>query len=520
MKIKLLSFIIALLQLSTYAQTPAIEWKKCFGGTDSDSFSNIKQTSDGGYIVVGASRSNNGDLILNKGNNDVWILKLNFNFVTEWSKSYGGTKEDYADCVQQTTDGGYIITGYSESNDGDATSNHGSYHNGDFWTIKTNAKGVIEWQKSLGGSQAERSYSIIQTNDGYVVTGTSSSNDGDVSGLHGYGTTNADDASIIKLDVLGNVIWQKLLGGTESENSSSVKQTTDGGIILCGRSRSNDGDVSINKGSSDAWIVKLNGLGIIEWEKTFGGSNTDSAKSISQTSDGGFIVIGSSSSTDGDVIGNYSNERDNVWVLKLNINGDIQWQKIFSGSETDEGTDIQQTSDGGYILTAQTYSSDKDLTENKGYSDAWIVKLNQKGELQWQKSIGGNSYDRIESIQQTVDGSYIMAGYTFSTDGDIINNNGNGDGWIVKLVSSNLSLNNFESNKLIIYPNPVTSILNFQIPNKDIIDKIIITDINGKKILEQNKNTTQIDTQELNSGTYFITVFSSDKKYTQKILRR
>lgn len=523
MKGKLLLFITILIQLSAYSQTPSIEWQKCFGGTVGESFSNIKQTSDGGYIAVGSTSSKNGDLTINKGENDVWILKLDANFATQWSKSYGGSKQDYADCVQQTADGGYILTGYSESNNGDSTLNHGSYNSGDFWTIKIDANGIIEWQKSLGGSLSERSYSIIQTNDGgYVATGYSSSNDGDVSGLHGYGSTNESDVCIIKLDALGNIVWQKLLGGTGRENSFSIKQTTDGGLILCGTSESNDGDVSTNKGASDAWIVKLSSLGIIEWEKTFGGSNRDSVKSISQTNDGEFIVIGSTSSTDGDVIGNYSNGlASNVWVLKLNTSGDIQWQKIFGGTEEEEGIDIQQTSEGGFILTAESYSSDKDLTENKGASDSWIVKLNQNGELEWQKSIGGSSYDRIESIQQNTDGNYIMAGYTFSTDKDLINinNHGSADAWILKLVAANLSVNNFESNKLIIFPNPVVSTLNFQNLNGE-IDKIIITDISGKKLLEQNKNTTQINTQQLKSGMYFLTIISSNKIYTQKFLRK
>ncbi|MEN2488602.1 T9SS type A sorting domain-containing protein [Flavobacterium sp. B11] len=514
----LLSFIFPL-SLHIYAQAPTIEWQKCFGGTKTESFSNIKKTSDGGYIVAGATSSNDGDLTINKGEYDAWIVKLNSNLVTEWQKTYGGSKQDYADCVQQTNDGGYIVTGYSESNDGDATFNHGTYTSGDYWIVKLNSLGVIEWQKSLGGSITERSYSISQTTDGgYIVVGNSISNDGDVSGLHSNGTTNAYDIWVVKLNIQGNITWQKALGGTQDEYAYSIKQTTDGGYILCGMSGSNDGDLIVNKGYSDGWIVKLNSLGNIDWQKTYGGSKTDTFKSISLTSDGGFIVIGSTVSTDGDVTSNDTSS--NVWVVKINVSGVIEWQKVFGGTANDEGTDIFPTSDGGYVFTASSSSLDKDLTGNKGSSDAWIVKINQTGNLQWQKNIGGNSYDRIESIISNNDGSYIMAGYTFSNNEDVTNLKGSADGWIVKFASDHLSVDDFKNDYFITYPNPVSSVLNFESQNGEPIDKVTITDMNGKIILEQNQKTNQINTQQLTSGMYIINAFSSNKKHTQKIIKR
>lgn len=519
---KLLLFISFLLQFNAYSQEPTIEWQKCFGGTGSDSFSSIKQTSDGGYIAVGSSNSNDGDLTTNKGENDVWVLKLNSNYAIEWQKTYGGSRQDFADSVQQTTDGGYIIAGYSESNDGDATFNHGSYNNGDFWVIKINALGVIQWQKSLGGIQSERSYSIIQTIDGnYVVTGHSSSNDGDVSGNHGYNVTNKSDVLVIKLDTLGNILWSKSLGGTQDDRAYSIKQTTDGGFVLCGSSLSNDGDVSINKGYDDAWIVKLSSIGSIEWQKTYGGSKSDYTKSISQTNDGGFIVVGSTKSIDGDLVNvnNLDPDDNHVWVLKLNSIGDIQWQKVYGRTSTAEGNDILQSTDGGYIFVANSYTY-TDPIQYKGSNDTWIVKINDTGTLEWQKVIGGSGSDMMASIQQTTDGNYIMAGYTFSNDGDINNNHGSADGWIVKLSSKNLSLNKPKTNTLVVYPNPVTSILNFEIPNGDTIDKTVITDINGKIISEQDKNTTQINTQHLKSGMYIINAYSSNKKFTHKFIKK
>ena len=348
--------------------------------------------------------------------------------IIQWQKTLGGSSSDEAHSIQQTTDGGYIVVGIAYSNDGDVTNNHGSH---DYWVVKLDANGNRIWQKTLGGSSIEDAWSIQQTTDGgYIVAGYTESNDGDVTGNHG-----GADSWIIKLDDNGNKIWQKTLGGSSADGAQSIQQTTDGGYIVAGSTASNDGDVTGNHGDYDAWIVKLDPNGNKLWQKTLGGSSADGAQSIQQTTDGGYIVAGDTYSNDGDVTGNHGGY--DYWVVKLDANGNRIWQKTLGGTRGEQAYSIKQTKDGGYIVAGLTYSNDGDVTGNNGsssFSDYWIVKLDANGNKLWQKTLGGSSSEIAYSIQQTSDGGYVVAGGTGSNDGDVTGNHGS-DYWIVKLTA-------------------------------------------------------------------------------------
>ncbi|MDR2354519.1 MAG: hypothetical protein LBF22_15460 [Deltaproteobacteria bacterium] len=285
----------------------------------------------------------------------------------------------------------------------------------------------IEWQKSFGGRESDYAYSIQQTSDlGYIIAGRSDSNDGDVKGNHGYA-----DYWIVKLDKQGTLQWQKSLGGRDFDLANNIQQTSDGGYIIAGYSGSNDGNAMMNHWAFDYWIVKLDSQGNIQWQKFFGGSGYDYANSIQQTSDGGYIIAGNSDSKDGDVKRNHG--KVDYWILKLDSLGTLQWQKSLGGSRWDYAHSIQQTSDGGYIISGISESNDGDVTGNHGDGDYWIVKLDSQGNIQWQKSLGGSKHDLASSIQQTSDGGYIIAGRSESNDGDVTGNHGKFDYWIVKL---------------------------------------------------------------------------------------
>ena len=420
-------FLISVLS----AQAPEIEWQKSLGGSLDDYAYSIQQTSDGGYIVAGMSRSNDGDVSghhHNGTNYDYWIVKLEATGNIQWQKSLGGRLEDGAYSIQQTSDGGYIVAGSSNSNNGDVSGVHSvQYGYPDYWVVKLNSLGDIEWQKALGGSSGDVAYSIQQTSDdGYIVAGSSTSSDGNVSSNHG-----GIDAWLVKLNSLGSIQWEKPLGGSGWDYAKSIKQTSDGGYIVAGASWSNDGDVSSNQGYSDVWIVKLDTLGSIQWQKSLGGSGEDIAESIQQTSDGGYIVAGSSWSNDGDVSGNHGST--DYWVVKLNSLGSMEWQKSLGGSSNEQAYSIQQTSDGGYIVAGESQSNDGDVSGHQGHSDVWVIKLNSTGSIQWQKSLGGSGLDIAYSIRQAFDGGYIMAGISKSNDGDVSGNHGGIDFWVVKL---------------------------------------------------------------------------------------
>jgi hypothetical protein len=363
----------------------SIEWRKSFGGSAQDEAHTIQQTRDGGYIVAGSSRSNDGDMSGNHGSDDFWVVKLKASGDVEWQKSLGGSGRDVAWAVQQTADEGYIVAGNSESSDGDVSVNHGE---ADFWVVKLKVNGDIEWQKSLGGSGLDYAHSVQQTSDGgYILAGATLSDDGDVPRKPKRG--GGGDYAIVKLKANGDIEWQKSLGGSGTEFAYSVQQTSDGGYIIAGSTESNDGDVSghspgkvekflrgtFTMYSLDSWIVKLKADGTLEWERACGGSKKDNARAVRQTNDGGYIVVGSTSSNDGDVSGNHGNV-DDVWIVKLKADGAIEWEKACGGRSRDNARAVQQTNDGGYIVAGSTSSNDGDVSERKRKGiDLWVVKL-------------------------------------------------------------------------------------------------------------------------------------------------
>jgi hypothetical protein len=414
----LFTALTTMLSVSFALAQYTIQWQRSLGGSDEDLPNSIQQTNDGGFIVAGYSFSNDGDVSGNHGDQDYWIVKLTNIGTIEWQKSLGGSGYDAAQSIRQTTDGGYIVAGISFSNDGDVSGNHGFL---DCWVVKLSSIGAIEWQKSLGGSSGELGNSIQQTSDGgYVVAGWSSSNDGDVSGNH-----NSQDCWVVKLSSIGAIEWQKSLGGSGYDGANYIQQTSDGGYVVAGWSQSNDYDVSGNHGGEDYWIVKLTNTGTIEWQKSLGGSVRDISVDIDQTNDGGYIVGGFSESNDGDVSGNHGSL--DCWVVKLSSIGAIEWQKSLGGSSTDRGGSIQQTNDGGYVVAGFSASNDGDVSGNYGDADCWVVKLTNIGTIEWQKSLGGSAYDAANYIQHMSDGGYVVAGYSQSNDYDVSGNHGNYD---------------------------------------------------------------------------------------------
>ena len=431
----LLFFITA---KNSVSQAPAIEWQKSFGGTLSEIAYSIQRTTDGGYIVAGCAVSNNGDVTgvhSYPDYADYWLVKINSAGNLQWQKCMGGSALDVARCVQQTSDGGFIVAGYSNSNDGNVSGNHSLPGREDYWIVKLDATGNMQWQKCLGGSLQDNARSIQQTSDGgYIVAGWSSSNDGDVSGNHGN-----NDYWVVKLDVSGNIQWQKSLGGSATDEAWAVRQTTDGGYVVAGASESNDGDVSGNHGGEDYWIVKLDAAGNIQWQHSLGGHRLDLPNAIRQTTDGGYIVAGQTYSSDGDVTGMHGPDASDYWIVKLDASGNSQWKKCLGGSDYDVAYDVQQTVDGGYIVTGLSGSTDGDVTGHHPMvnpTDLWTVKLDDSGTMQWQKCLGGSFDDEGFAIQQTPDQGYVIAGRSFSSDGDVTGHHGTNnesDFWIVKL---------------------------------------------------------------------------------------
>ncbi|GAB6286767.1 MAG: hypothetical protein STSR0009_29700 [Methanoregula sp.] len=297
----------------------------------------------------------------------------------------------------------------------------------DYWVVKLDSTGSLIWQKCLGGLNEDSAQSIQQTSDGgYIIAGHSYSNDSNVTGNHG-----SADYWVVKLTASGTLDWQKCLGGTSFDDAYSIQQTTDGGYIVAGYTTSKNGDVTDNHGNSDYWVVKLGSTGTLIWQKCLGGLNDDYAHSIQQTADGGYIVTGNTGSHDGNVTGNHGNW--DYWVVKLTEKGTLDWQKCLGGTDSDYAQSVQQTADGGFIVAGYTKSTDGNVDGNHGSIDYWVVKLDRNGNILWQKCLGGTGNDYAHSIQQTADGGFIVAGYTNSNNGNVTGNHGSIDYWVVKL---------------------------------------------------------------------------------------
>jgi hypothetical protein len=434
------TLLLLLSTLNVFSQE--IEWQNTIGGSGDDLFTSIQQTADGGYILGGYSSSNiSADKTENGlGVYDYWIVKTDSAGNILWQNTIGGSETDQLQSIKQTSDGGFILGGSSDSNiSGDKTEN--CLGGTDYWMVKTDAMGTIQWQNTIGGSGYEYLFSIEQTTDGgYILGGYSSSN---ISGDKSENSIGGNDYWIVKTDSTGNVQWQNTIGGSSSDILYSINQTTDEGFILGGYSLSNiTGDKTENNlGGRDYWIVKTDSTGNIQWQNTIGGSSNDQLQSIKQTTDGGYILGGYSESyISGDKTENSMGGVD-YWIVKTDSTGTIQWQNTIGGSLKDYLLSLEQSTDGGYVCVGYSesyFSGDK--TENiLGGWDYWIVKTDGAGNIQWQNTLGGNTDDFTYSIVQTIDGGFILGGNSdsnISGDKTEISLGVGGDYWIVKLTTN------------------------------------------------------------------------------------
>jgi len=357
---------------------------KAVGGEKLDGGKSLIQTSDGGCAIAGLTAS------FGAGDWDVYVVKLDANGNLRWTKTIGGPASEAGKSLIQTSDGGYAIAGYTTSfGAGDK----------DIYVVKLDAKGNLQWTKTIGGPESEESRSLIQTSDGgYAIAGYTES----------FGAGGAD-VYLVKLDAKGNLQWTKTIGGPESEEGRSLIQTSDGGYAIAGYTE------SFGAGGADVYVVKLDAKGNLQWTKTIGGKNADGGSSIIQTSDGGYAIAGYTES--------FGAGEADVYVVKLDAKGNLQWTKTIGGKSDDWGNSLIQTSDGGYAIAGSTTSF------GAGGADVYVVKLDAKGNLQWTKTIGGKSADGGSSLIQTSDGGYAIAGTTTSFGAGWINV----DVYVVKL---------------------------------------------------------------------------------------
>lgn len=477
-------------------ESGAIQWQKCLGGTLNERPRTLALTADGGCIVGSDVRSSDGDVIgfhpavpyaltdiFEFPYSDIWVVKLNGAGTIEWQKCLGGDNEDRIEQILPTSDGGYIVCGYSASNNGDVSGSHSPGYNPvmDIWVVKLNSAGDIEWQRCYGGSDYEYGRKILETDDGgYLLMGITNSNDGDVIGYHQH------------LEV-------------EFMTYSGAPQ--------------------------DIWLLKLDNIGNIEWQKCYGGSTYDSGNDIQSTQDGGYIIVGVTKSNNGDVNGNHGEIEypnieawnSDIWVVKVDSFGDLQWQRCLGsdGSEgvttsgsltstTDRGTAfIEPLNDGTFFILDRVRENSGDVNGVHGGVDMWGVKLNADGEILWQKCLGGTDYEyHSKGVLESIDGTLTIIGSTWSEDGDVTNLNGGSDLWLINLSETGTEVDNVFTPKAIVFPIPASSLITVETNSSFPEANYHIFDISGRQIMNGSLNSQNmsINIESLPTGVFTLKI--------------
>lgn len=411
-----------------------LDFIKNFGGSGNESAQAIIKTTDRGFAILGYTGSTNGDISTKaKEENDYWLLKFDENSNLQWNKTYGGSKDDIGQSLAQTGDGGFILTGYSMSSDGDASNNEGFHDN---WILKLDAQGNLEWETSYGFSGHDHSYDILEASQGgYFFTGfldiTSARADGNTEKGNSLTSHGVGEFWGTKIDEEGTVQWRGYFGGTNNDRAHGVVQTKDGGFVMAGFTESDDFDISNTNGSYDFWVVKVDSFGNLIWEKSFGGEGIEVSYDIAKTSDNGFVVVGNTFSTNGDILLNHG--ESDMWMIKLDEEGNLIWEQTYGGSQFDLAQAVVQSKDGGFLITGNTKSDDKDSSLNNGENDIWLVKTNAFGDLVWEKSFGGSGLDFGFDLLENTDGSILIVGESSSTDFGSISSKGNSDLILLKI---------------------------------------------------------------------------------------
>lgn len=415
-------------ELSIENKNYELNYIKSFGGSNDDEANDIINTSDGGFMVIGSSTSSDG-LIQNKMGleSDIILMKFDSDKSIEWVKNYGGSKDDRGQSVVEVSGIGYALLGYSMSNDGDASNNEGFHDN---WVILIDSKGDIIWEKSYGFSGHDHAYNIIKTKDGNLFFNGFL----DVTASRGLGSTKKVGKSIKhgvgefwchKIDLGGNILWRKYFGGTNNDRSYDSVETSDGDFLIVGSSESNDIDISSPKGSYDIWVIKLSSNGDLLWERSYGGSKYETANSIIQSADKKIHILGSTLSNDKNI--SFQMGSSDFWLLTIDLDGNLLSEQTFGGSNFDKGKKIEIDTKDNLWLTGYSRSIDFDFSSNKGKNDAVLIQLSKNRILKEVFEIGAEGEDIANSLIHFNENEIIVAGYSDSKEDYFIENKGGKD---------------------------------------------------------------------------------------------
>ena len=526
-KITLLFFLFCVL----YQLKAQIVWQNTIGGSGFDFLEDIISTSDGGFLLIGVSESGiSGDKTQsNLGQGDFWVVKTNSTGVVQWEKTFGGTGDDYAVTAIETTDGGFVIIGDSDSNSsGDKSQN--SKGGLDFWIIKINSTGTKLWDKTIGGSLDDLPIALQETATGDIIIGGES--ESSISGDKTENSKGGSDLWIVKINSTGTIIWNKTFGGNADDFLTTLKLTADGGFIIGASSSSGiSGDKSENTlGLEDYWVLKINNTNTIDWQKTIGGAATSRStlSDLILTSDGSYVIAGDSDSGIGGSKTIITNGGNDLWLLKLNSSGVIQWQNSIGGADDEYFPTLVQKPDGSYAVAGESLSNisgDKTENSHNDSNDIWLVALDANGNVTNDKILGTNGIEGTERILLTSDGNFVISSYVDELSGDNTEApNGDTDFWILKIDKNTLSTLtiNVVNNLIVLYPNPAKDKINISLSNTLNSVTAKVYDVTGKLILSKNLNSaeSQIDISQLQTGIYFIKIETENASTTKRFIKQ
>ena len=521
---KRLLLLFALFSITFLNINAQIIWQNTIGGSAFDYMEDVISTSDGGFLLVGSSESDiSGDKTENSnGAGDYWVVKTNSLGVVQWDKTFGGSGEDEAVSAVETSDGGFVIIGESNSDiSSDKSENSkGGY---DFWIIKINSSGTKVWDKTFGGSNYDFPFSIRETStNDLIIAGDSGSN---ISGNKSENSRGFSDLWIIKISNTGTFIWDKTLGGDADEELTDMNLTPDGGYILAAIAESNiSGDKTVSTSDNEEyWVVKMSNTNTIDWQKAYGGTSSSISilSDLIPTNDGGYLLAGDSDSGIGGNKTENTNGGTDLWFIKINSSGTIIWQNTVGGSDDEYVAYGIQKPDGGYVFAAESLSNiSGDKTENSMDSDIWLIELDANGNVIADKTFGTISEEYPERLLQTSDGNFIIASNVDSLSGDNTEAPvGDTDYWLFKVDKNTLSVSSIENSfNLNIYPVPTTNYLN--IASKTTIKSVDIIDITGKLVLKIKSPNKTLNVSQLKNGIYLLKLYSKNGFSTKRIIKQ
>lgn len=388
---------------------PFVKFKKVYGGSSYDAAFTCVPGIDGGYVLSGISESNDGDVTSAHGFSDLWLFKIDASGNIVWSQTYGGSGEEFLAAALVPVTDGYILAGGTTSTDGNVTISKDEFRQ--HWLFKVDKQGNILWQKKFSEHEGAQILSLVKAKNGDLIG----------SG-YVFPPGGPSDAWLFRLTSNGDLIWEKTYDDL-TETAVNVAETANGDLIVSGSAIESN-----NTSQQDALLFRTNGAGQLKWSKSFGGSAIDNGNGILATSDGGALMTGITYSNDGIASGSHANE--DILVIKVDESGNVEWSKLFGGAGGEIDTRcVIETSDHNYIFSATSYSQNGDMPGNKEY-DAWILTLNSAGSIVGKKQFGGNSLDIIYALLPQGESKFLAAGTTTSTTGDFTSAHGGYEAWV------------------------------------------------------------------------------------------